>query len=76
MKLTKEIRIKAEPDIPDNVVINLVSSVIAYGKVSNEGRSYCYVNILQFGGIMYRVETNSDTKSIMFYVFKEEEKEE
>lgn len=76
MRLTKEIRIKAESDIPDNVVMSLVSSVIAQGKISNERKSYCYTTIFQFDGILYRVETNSDTKSIMFYVFKEEEKEE
>lgn len=76
MRLNKEIRIKTEADIPDNIVMKLISSVIAQGKISNEGKTYCYVTILQCEGKTYRVETNDRTKSIMFYVFKEKKKEE
>ncbi len=76
MRLNKEIRIKTEADIPDNIVMKLISSVIAQGKISNGGKTYCYVSLFQYEGKTYRVETNDSTKSIMFYVFNEKEKEE
>ena len=76
MRLNKEIRIKTEADIPDNIVMNLISSVIAQGKVSNGGKTYCYVSLFQYKGKRFRVETNDSTKSIMFYVLKEKEEDE
>lgn len=70
MKLEKEIRIKSEQGISDDAVMNLVSSVIAQGKISNNGNSYCYVTQFSYNGCKYMVEANSKTKSTMFYVYK------
>lgn len=70
MKLEKEIRIKSEQGISDDIVMNLVSSVIAQGKISNYGKSYCYATQLTCNGCEYMVEANSKTKSTMFYVYK------
>lgn len=71
MKLNKEIRIKAEEDIPDNIIFQLVWSVVVQGKISNEGKSYCYGTLFEVEGQQYMVEA-SDKKLQMFYVYKKE----
>lgn len=70
MKLEKEIRIKSEQGISDDAVMNLVSSVIAQGKISNDGNSYCYATQFSYNGCKYMVEANDKSKSTMFYVYK------
>lgn len=70
MKLNKEIRIKSEEDIPDEMMLSLVSSVVAQGKISNEGKSYCYATLFEVDGQRYMVESNDKGKSQMFYVYK------
>lgn len=69
MKLNKEIRIKSEEDIPDDMLLSLVASVVAQGKISNEGKSYCYATLFKVNGQQYMVESYKG-KSQMFYVFK------
>lgn len=64
----KEIRIKYDDDISDEIVLQLVWSVINQGKISNEGKSYCYVTVFQVNGMRYDVVANDKTKSTMFYV--------
>ena len=70
MRLSKEIRIKAESNIEDIVVLSLVSMVVKQGKISNNGRNYCFVTVMKYQDVEYRVEVNDKRKSIMFYVFK------
>lgn len=70
MKLNKEIRIKSEPDISDEVLTQLVWSVVVQGKISNEGKSYCYATMFEVNGQQYMVEANDKGKSQMFYVYK------
>lgn len=69
MKLNKEIRIKSEPDISDDMLLHLVSSAVSQGKISNEGKSYCYATLYEVDEQRYMVET-SDKKVQMFYVYK------
>lgn len=64
----KEIRIKYDDDISDELVSQLVWSVINQGKISNEGKSYCYVTVFKVNGMEYKVVANDKTKSRMFYV--------
>ena len=70
MNLNKEIRIKSEEDISDDMMLSLVSAVVAQGKMSNEGKSYCYATLFEVGGQQYMVESNDKGKSQMFYVYK------
>lgn len=70
IKLNKEIRIKSEQDIADDIVMKLVLSVITQGKISNYGKSYCYAIQLSYNGCEYMVESNDKGKSLMFYVYK------
>ena len=66
--IMKEIRIKYDDDISDELVSQLVWSVINQGKISNEGKSYCYVTVFKVNGMEYKVVANDKTKSTMFYV--------
>ena len=70
MKLNKEIRIKSEPDISDEVLTQLVWSVVAQGKISNDGKHYCYATLFDVDGRQYMVGSNDKGKSQMFYVYK------
>ena len=68
----KEIRIKCDNDISDELTLRLVLSVIHEGRVSNEGKSYCFVTVFDVSGSNYKVVANDKTKSTMFYVTKED----
>ena len=64
----KEIRIKYDDGISDELASLLIRSVINQGKISNNGKSYCYVTTFKVNGMKYDVVANDKTKSIMFYV--------
>ena len=64
----KEIRIKYDDDISDELASQLIWSVINQGKISNEGKSYCFATVFQVNGTEYQVVANDKTKSIMFYI--------
>lgn len=66
----KEIRIKY--DISDELASQLVWSVINQGKISNDGKSYCFVTVFKVNGTEYKVVANDKTKSLMFYITKED----
>lgn len=54
----KEIRIKHDDDISDELASQLVLSVINQGKISNEGKSYCYVTVFNVKETEYKVVAN------------------
>lgn len=64
----KEIRIKYDDDISDELASQLIWSVINQGKISNEGKSYCFVTVFNVNGTDYQVVANDKTKSLMFYI--------
>lgn len=66
----KEIRIKYDDNISDNLASQLVWSVINQGKISNEGKSYCFATVFDVDGMEYKVVVNDKTKSTMFYITK------
>ena len=68
----KEIRIKYDDEISDELASRLVLSVINEGKISNEGKNYCFVTVFKVDGTEYKVVANDKTKSTMFYVTKED----
>ena len=68
----KEIRIKYDDEISDELASRLVLSVVHEGKISNEGKSYCYATVFKVNGTEYKVVANDKTKSTMFYVTKED----
>lgn len=58
--------IKIEDSIDDLTAISLVKEVIGEGKISNDGKSYCYLTL--FGNIA--VETRQYRKTPCFRVYK------
>lgn len=58
--------IKIEDNIDDITAISLVKQVIEQGKISNSGKSYCYLTL--FGDIA--VETRQYRKYPCFRVYK------
>lgn len=72
----KEIRIKYDDEISDELASRLVLSVIHQGKISNDGKSYCYATLFDVDGRQYMVESNDKGKSQMFYVYKKGGKNE
>lgn len=69
----KEIRIKYDDDISDELASRLIWSVINQGKISNEGKSYCFATVFKVNGTEYQVVANDKTKSIMFYIRRNEQ---
>lgn len=67
----REIRIKYEEGISDHLAVQLVESVIRQGKISNDGKNYCFATSFTVNGDEYMVVANDKTKSTMFYVTKE-----
>ena len=66
----KEIRIKYDDDISDEFASQLVWRVIHQGKISNDGKSYCFATVFRVNGMEYNVVANDKTKSIMFHIYK------
>ena len=58
--------IKIEDNIDDLTAIHYVNEVIRQGKISNNGKSYCYLTL--FGNIA--VELMQHRKSPCFRVYK------
>lgn len=58
--------IKIEDSIDDLTAISLVKEVISDGKISRDGKSYCYLTL--FGNIA--VETRQYRKTPCFRVYK------
>lgn len=67
----KEIRIKYDDDISDELASQLVCSVINQGTISNYGKSYCQSTVFNVNSTEYTVVANDKIKSTMFYVTKE-----
>ena len=68
----KEIRIKYDDEISDELASRLILSVIHKGKISNEGKSYCYATSFSVNEAEYTVVVNDKTKTIMFYIGRTE----
>lgn len=58
--------IKIEDNIDDLTAVSLVKQVIARGKISNNGNSYCYLSV--FDDIV--VETRQYRKTPCFRIYK------
>lgn len=67
----KEIRIKYDDDISDELASHLVWSVINHGKIINDGKSYCYPTVFNVNGTKYQVVAKDKTKSLLFYITNE-----
>jgi len=55
-------------DLSDLVAIEFVKSVIALGRISNDGKQYCYGTTFTLVGKQYRVFTDLNKKSDRFVI--------
>ena len=62
--------IKIEDNIDDLTAISIVKQVIEQGKVSGNGKSYCYLTMFTVGNDIIVVETRLYRKSPCFIVYK------
>ena len=61
--------IKIEDGIDDLTAVSLVKKVIEEGKISVDGKSYCYLNL--FGNIFVEVRRNRKSPCFRVYKFNE-----
>ena len=57
-------------DLDDNVAVQMVLQVIELGRVSDDGKQYCYVTTFNVDDDVYAVGTHLNKKSDKFYVYK------
>lgn len=62
--------IKIEDNIDDLTAVSLVKQVIERGKISNNGKSYCYLSVFKMTDDIIVVETRQYRKSPCFRVYK------
>ena len=65
-----KIHIDVRDDIPPTIALNCVSKVVAGGKVSNNGKSYCYATSFDTSVGEVWVTTTQYRKSDCFVVRK------
>ena len=55
-------------ELTDLEAVTLVSKVIGQGRISNDGKQYCYATIAKVGGVEYAVYTDLNKKSDRFMI--------
>ena len=55
-------------ELTDLEAVTLVSKVINQGRVSNDGKQYCYATIAKVGGVEYAVYTDLNKMSDRFVI--------
>jgi len=58
-------------DLSDEKVLALVGNVIREGRISNNGKQYCYLTVFSLFGGKYQVLTNLNKSSDRFVIRKE-----
>ena len=55
-------------ELTDLEAVTLVSKVIGQGRISNDGKQYCYATIAKIGGVEYAVYTDLNKMSDRFVI--------
>lgn len=66
----EEIRIKKEEGISDELATAMVLKVIEKGKISGDGKHYCYVTEFEHSGDIYDVAFDYKCKTKVFKIWK------
>lgn len=64
-----KIIIKVHHDIPETLAFELVQLVIKNGKISNDGKQYCYATVFDSGYVVYADLTKTGT--YVFNIYKD-----
>jgi len=70
-----KIIIKNLTDVPDSKVLGIVISVIDLGKISNNGKQYCYLCTQHLDGEEYHIVTDLRKCSDVFTFYKAKQDE-
>lgn len=62
--------IENRSDLDELNVLNLVYSVISSGRISNDGKQYCYMTTFDINGFTYAVSTDLNKNSDRFVITK------
>lgn len=65
--------IKNLTDIPDIEVMNIVVKVIQMGRISNDGKQFCYLTVFNINNEAYCISTDLRKCSDVFTFYKEKE---
>lgn len=57
-------------DLKDQEVLPLISKVIQMGRISNDGKQYCYLTTFKIDGEEYHVVTDLRKRSDVFTFYK------
>ena len=56
--------------LSNETVIDIVGQVIASGRISNNGKQYCYLSTIEIFGTKYQISTDLNKKSDSFKIIK------
>lgn len=60
-------------DLPMESVLRMCAEVVEEGRISNDGKQYCYATVFRIGGVNYGVVSELNKKSDRFIIYKEDE---
>ena len=64
-----KIIIRNSSTVSDQLALDLVSRVIQDGRVSDEGKAYCFMTVFMVGNIEIAVSTKKNKTCDTFYVY-------
>jgi len=62
--------IKNNTDLSDLECLDFIKETIKLGRISNNGKAYCYVTIFNYDNKQYQVSTTLNKKSDTFIFYK------
>ena len=62
--------INNQSDLDDLDALRLIELVVSEGRISNNGKQYCYATIAKVGGIEYAVYTDLNKMSDKFTIIR------
>ena len=62
--------INNQSDLDDLDALRLIELVVSEGRISNNGKQYCYATIVKVGGIEYAVYTDLNKTSDKFTIVR------
>ncbi len=60
-------------ELSDIEAVTLVGKVIEQGRISNRGRQYCYLTVVEIENKKYAIYTDLNKKSDRFLIFNKNE---
>lgn len=65
--------INNKSDLPMEVCLDLCRRVVKEGRISADGKQYCYATVFRYNGLSYAVYANLNKGSDSFTIYKDED---